>query len=758
MNKLSLIGSFNSNAIFSGLASVSCAFSALDEMSTLKKVSLIGMSIFCAFGSAGFLAQYLSSHSIASIGYAVSIYNGSDFQQISKFFASDCQYSIIPENYDTFLCALASVACLYQAALEETLKNSTPIKITFLAISFFNALGIFGVFENYLSEHTLASIGFTAGFINGLKYLDANLLTVDKLILLGQILFNEVGAFFSLLHNIKYSALSSVQINGLRLGLVSPQFRGDREFVLEAVRQNGTALRYAKIELRDDRELVLEAVRQNGKALQFASIELRDDRDIVSRAVENYPPALRFASRDIIFEYVQQDCLLWLRYLDPVQRSDRDLLIPAIRQNINAIQYASPELVFEFLTNLEFLEEHFYRYVANNLCTIDGIRYFPKPLSQELREIQLPELSQGASINHLKQDLSYFIDELARYEDRLEIIRQQLSLPNDITLQQCKDLLRLYHDRLFDRLENRRAYLGTPPEGTLELTDFYQQLEDKLVYLDAFFSKEQNQLPEAFIERLQLLYTQEACGARFQGEVDQLFSLNCMSTESMHLDKQLALMLSLKIKKIIESITPGLNVHEINIKTWLLHPYLVGGPVVRDHLALLPNIKRVIRSFLRNHTSVSIVEAVQRLLQEDQEIEKTFIDYVVEDYEMTESDWIEIEKEIEQSWQTLYETTIERFEQYQKAKAGNNTQLLRLLDLPQEIITCHTQEQLNALLEQKKVQSLESIRQRTINSYKTEKIYAQYYEGDIDSLDRTGRWRQSLIARVLEKMGLLTVA
>jgi hypothetical protein len=533
------------------------------------------------------------------------------------------------------------------------------------------------------------------------------------------------------LKNDKELALSAVRQDGRALEFASQALKNDREIVLAAVRQNGLTFRIASAELKNDREFVLEAVRQNGEALQYASQALKNDREIVLAAVSQDGMALQYASLDL--------------------KNDRDVVLAAVRQNGEALQYASNDIK----SDPEFLMLILPLFIPRDRSLIEGKLYYPASLNAELKEIRLPPLPEEASIEHLRVHLSEFIEGLS--EEALPTIRRELGF-REFSLQQCKAKLNEYRNFLFTRVDGKVAYLGTPPEGTPELEEFYQKLEFYLKHLDFFFSKEENQMPKALIERLQLLQTQSACGARFQAETEQLFSTNCIPLESMGLANQFALISSSEAKKIIQSMVPDSNVHEINILNWQLDTYLVGSRVTRDTLAHPRDEATLMLEFLQKHTSVNLVTQLQKYLKERSPLGQLFEQYVEENlpYEITDP---EIEEQVIEQYQGFIGTKVNNFKKYQEAKSGNgpyerfkdnNEQLLLIFKLTVEESQCLNEEALISLLEENRAQTIQTITLSTQKSLKAEKIYERYFDSE------KNQWKDSTIALVLERMQILS--
>ncbi len=343
--------------------------------------------------------------------------------------------------------------------------------------------------------------------------------------------------------------------------------------------------------------------------------------------------------------------------------------------------------------------------------------------------LHLPPLPEDASVEHFQAHLTEFIEGLGGNE--LPTIRRELSLDGSHSLEQCKAKLNEYLESLFTRLNGKVAYLGTPPEGTPELEEFYQKLEFYLKHLDFFFSKEENQMPKALIERLKLLQTQSACGARFQAETEQLFSTNCIPTESMTLANQLALISSTEAKKIIQSMVPQSNVHDMNILNWQLDAYLVGPRVARDNLAHPRDESELMTQFLTRHTAVNLVTQLKRALRVGSSLEGLFAEYVKENLPIEITD-AEIQEQVQGQYRDLTEVKIERFKGYQEAKSGNgrhgrfkdnNDKLLSIFELTDREAQSLNEDAFVNLLEENKAQTIQTLTSRTQESLKVEKIY-----------------------------------
>ena len=404
----------------------------------------------------------------------------------------------------------------------------------------------------------------------------------------------------------------------------------------------------------------------------------------------------------------------------------------------------------------EISELAIYNSVRDEACKLGGKRYFPQALRAELKQLDLPPIPKGASLDHLAGSLDKFIEALE--EKHLPVIQAELNLRGQ-SLNECKTRLKSYHSTLFERVKNKTAYLGTPKSGTSELEKFYLDIEKYLLHLDVFFSKEENQLPNALIERLQLLQTQSACGARFQAEAEQLFSMNCIPADSMTLDKQIALIASSEAKKNIESMVPGGDVHGINVLQWQLDSYLVGEKVARDHLGREREKLLLMQEFLGKHTSKNLVAQLQTALKPSSSLEELFTQYIEENMTATiHVDEQDIQQQAEEAWEAKVEDIRLKFQHYLEAQKGegqykslkNNPQkLANVLMLSEQQIQCSDVLEFNDLLKESKGASTKQSIHNIRTGYISDKLHEQYYDSSKD------RWGETIIAMMLEKMGVL---
>lgn len=554
-------------------------------------------------------------------------------------------------------------------------------------------------------------------------------------------------------------AFEVIRQNGNFLMHVSHELKNNRKIVLEAIRNNSNALTYVSDELKNDPEVVWDAFKKDFRVLRFASNELKNNREFILDVVRYNGLALDFVSSglkndyEIVLEAVRQNGLA-LNFASVELRNNREIVLLAVLKNPHAFEYASVELKNDF----EIRSVLIYGRISDAFCSIGGKRYFPKPLTSALKDLQLPPLPEESSLDHLEGHLNQFIDSLQ--ESHLALIRRELALNDTNCLQACKDNLLQFSQMMFQRVRSKVAYLGTPTAASHELDTFYNKIEFYLRHLDFFFSKQENQLPEAFIERLQLLQTQSACGARFQAELEQLFSINCISSESMILDKQLALISSSEAKKIIEGIAADSNVHTINILTWQLDAFLVGEKVLRDHLAHPIDESVLMEQFLLRHTAVNLIEQIQKALKVGSEIEALFRRYVEEhfSYELTREDVLELEREVESSWQRMLENKLKSFRNYKEAKSGlgpfaefknNNRRLLHECNLQPQEAEYQDESDLLISFEKVRVQALRHNMENAIKAYLFEKNNELYFN------EEHNQWKRTTIAQVLEKMGIL---
>lgn len=560
--------------------------------------------------------------------------------------------------------------------------------------------------------------------------------------------------------NDKKIVLKALKQNAWAIFYVSEELINDRKFLLEALKQSNLLIQFLPEQVKNDYQLVLEAVKQNGLALQYACNALKNDKKIILEAVKQNYRAFKFApphlrdDRELVLQALKYNGLI-INYVSRSLKYDKEIVLEAIRSNFK-IFYILPD---ELQQDSDIRQMFVYAEISDNNYKIDGRYFFPKPLSMELKQLQLPILPQEASIDHLKKLLEDFIENLN--DSHLITIKNELRFNESITLQECKELLNNYCSRLFNRVKNKLAYLGTPPEGSGDLEQFYENIEHNLKHLDLFFSKIENQFPNALIEHLQLLQTQSGCGARFQAEIEQLFFMNCIPSESMCLSKQLALIATSEVKKTIEHMVPSSDVHHINILNWQLHDYMVGKRVVKDHLAFAKDEFLLMREFLKKYTAKNLVTQIQATLKQGSSLEAFFSDYVSENfpYELNSCDTEELDKRASERWESKIQFKKSRYQQYQKAIAltgpykniRDNEKLLRILQLDKQESLCQNEAELMQLLDKTKEESIQFYKKEAAKDLIIERKYENYFDKE------KNQWKPLTIALVLEKMGILLV-
>jgi hypothetical protein len=311
-------------------------------------------------------------------------------------------------------------------------------------------------------------------------------------------------------------------------------------------------------------------------------------------------------------------------------------------------------------------------FVDSAKCEIEGVRYLPKALPEELKVLLTPPLPESASIDHLNSDLETFIKGLK--ESDLPTLKKES--PGQEDLASYKRKLSEWKESLFSRVQGKLAYLGTPSTGTEELEKFYEKIEYYLLHLDAFLSIEENR--DAFIERLQILQTQGACGARFIAELEQLFSLNCIGGETADLSNQFAQIASTEAKLAIERMFPDGDAHEINQAMFQLKDYLTGS-YFKDQLSSEMHQGELICKFLKNHTSVNLVETIQNGLKPNSPLEELFTQYLEENFtpELSQEQLKAVIDDVDCIWKDTKERKIAAFETYDRIhkKKQKNVQL-----------------------------------------------------------------------------------
>lgn len=105
-----------------------------------------------------------------------------------------------------------------------------------------------------------------------LSALRENQLDGKVLAILPEILKNDINVIFSAIEK---------STDGSVFNYVSPQFKYNREFLLQALALNGFGLQYVDHKFKDDKELVMVALNNSGEVLKYASEKLQDDKELV---------------------------------------------------------------------------------------------------------------------------------------------------------------------------------------------------------------------------------------------------------------------------------------------------------------------------------------------------------------------------------------------------------------------------------------------------------------------------------------------
>jgi hypothetical protein len=397
----------------------------------------------------------------------------------------------------------------------------------------------------------------------------------------------------------------------------------------------------------------------------------------------------------------------------------------------------------------KLLENTGYRVAKFNI--VDGVIYLPKALPAELKVLLTPPLPESASIDHLNSDLETFIKGLK--ESDLPTLKKES--PGQEDLASYKQKLTEWKESLFSSVQGKLAVFGAPNEGTEDLKKFYEKIEYYLLHLDAFLSKEENR--DVLIERLRILQTQSACGARFIAELEQLFSLNCVGGETADLSNQFAQIASTEAKLAIERMFPGGDVHPINQSMFQLRDYLT-GTYTRDQLSYDFNLEMLRTSFLCWHTSTNLVKTIQDNLKPSSPMEELFTQYLREHFspKLSQKQLKAVIDDVDGIWEVTKERKIAAFETYDrihKKPAQNRTAQDKLqmeaLLLTQDEKACQNKEELEGLLKSKEKSFKDKNIQNGVESKKDEILYQEHFDLEAN------RWKPEIIAKALQKMGIL---
>ena len=155
-----------------------------------------------------------------------------------------------------------------------------------------------------------------------------------------------------------------------------------------------------------------------------------------------------------------------------------------------------------------------------------------------------------------------------------------------------------------------------------------------------------------------------------------------------------------------------------------------------------------------------MVAQIQDALKSSSSLEELFAQYVKEYFahQLTFYDEQQIEQRIEKEWVANVQRIKSNFNTYLDAKEGrgaqgnfkNHSKLDAICRLTQEQAACSNISELETLVNKTKNSAINLTRLKIQESYIFEKIREQYYEVSKD------RWNSVIIAKILEKMGILT--
>ena len=231
----------------------------------------------------------------------------------------------------------------------------------------------------------------------------------------------------------------AVQRYGYSLEYASPEFRDNKEVVLEAVKNKGDILYLLSDRLCDDEEVVLEAINE-GISILYASPRLRNNKKFIILSVQSFTnfssDIISFLTSDKIKEDLKKDIDV-LRALAPnfkfilnedyLKINDKNILYDLAKINGYVLCYINKSLIDKKILKLAFMQ--------------NGITV--RCLSKEEKEKFLDKELGLIAVNSNWKSLRYFNDKL---KDDFNIVMEavkksgealkfaSLRLQNDLTL------------------------------------------------------------------------------------------------------------------------------------------------------------------------------------------------------------------------------------------------------------------------------------------------------------------------------------
>jgi hypothetical protein len=379
------------------------------------------------------------------------------------------------------------------------------------------------------------------------------------------------------------------------------EFQNNQEFIIQAIRNNPTIFLYLNGSMKEKKAVATEAIRQNGLFLHLLKTAFKEDPELILLAVQ------------------ENGCAL--QYVSPRLKKE-DICLAALRSNFDAIEFI-PEALKRSAKFQPFIMA--YTIGKEEVQVGHGI-YEILPIPEELSitlERNEDESIDLSLIAEFFVDLREFIQSWTLEKKPIAVIAKSTDELDEVKINYLKILQRLEY-----RLESHVAYLGTPPEKEEVLvSEFYQYVKQLICKI---FRNIKNH-SEYVEERYLILDGANRCGGALIGELTRLaskFNPICRPT----LQESFAAIAMREAKSAVEAITPQRDAHRFNKRLELLHPYIGGQRIIKDHLADdLLNAELIKRTFLRAYTPKKLVLTIVEEIKYNDTLFELFEKFVEEE-------------------------------------------------------------------------------------------------------------------------------
>jgi len=225
-------------------------------------------------------------------------------------------------------------------------------------------------------------------------------------------------------------AAFSFKNNGIRLELVSPRLRCDRDVVKQAViMKYADQLRFADHTLTNNVEFMLEMIAISPSSFKYVSRVLVEDVNFMEAAIKVCPhliekaPSALSARKDIIISVVNQ-CGTLIKHAPICFRADKEVVMAAVKNDPLSLKYASQELKSDKEVVMEAV-----------ICDGTAIQFSSEEL-QEDKEVVMAAVLTG-----------YTLDYSEKYKNDKEVLEHMVYGCDEFYIESVPDELK--NDRKF---------------------------------------------------------------------------------------------------------------------------------------------------------------------------------------------------------------------------------------------------------------------------------------------------------------------